>query len=146
MSNKFCDFTMQTQFIYIDSNRKCQNVQVLSLCKLSSFTLFSTELPLIFSAGSRPFWQEAEALKKYCFRFQPSSIKYHNFKVISLIKLSSYTLISTELPLIFSAGSGPFWQANRKCNTSPHHTSKLPPEHMMRQLQRDNSENFGLIL
>ena len=110
MSNKFCDFTMQTQFIYIDSNRKCQNVQVLSLCKLSSFTLFSTELPLIFSARSRPSCQEVDVLKKYCFRFQPSSVTCHNFQVISLGKLSSFTSISTERPLIFSARSSPFWQ------------------------------------
>ena len=101
---------MQTQFIYIDSNRKCQNFQVISLCKLSSFTLILTELPLIFSAGSRPFWQEAGALKKYCFCFMPPSVKCHNFQVISLGKLSSYTLISTQLPLIFSATSRPFWQ------------------------------------
>ena len=56
------------------------------------------------------FWQEAEALKKYCFRFQPSSVKCHNFQVISLGKISSLTLSSTELPSIFFAGSRPFWQ------------------------------------
>jgi len=34
---------------------------VISLGKLSSFALISTELPLIFSAGSGPFGQEAES-------------------------------------------------------------------------------------
>ena len=89
---------------------KCHNFKVISLGKLGSFTLISTELSLIFSAGSGPFWQEADVLKEHCFRFQPSSVKYHNCQVILLGKLSSFTLISTELPLIFSAGSGPFWQ------------------------------------
>ena len=58
---------------------KSHNFLMLSLGKLSSFTLISTELPLIFSAGSGPFWQEVGAIKKYCFRFQPSSVKCHNF-------------------------------------------------------------------
>ena len=90
-------------FRFQPSSVKCQNFQVISLGKLSSFKFFSTELPFIFSARSGPFWQEVEALKKYCFRFKPSSVKYHNFQVISLGKLSSFTLISTELPYIFSA-------------------------------------------
>ena len=42
--------------------------------KLISFIFISTELPLIFSAGSGPFWQEGEALKKNCFHFQPSDL------------------------------------------------------------------------
>ena len=92
------------------SSVKCHNLQSISLGKLSSFTLISTELPLIFSAGSGPFWQEAEAFKKYCFCFQPSSVKCENFQVISQGKISSFTLISTELPLIFFAGSRPFRQ------------------------------------
>ena len=86
---------------------KFHNFQVISQGKLSSFTLISTELPLIFSAGSGPFWQEAEALEEHCFGSQPSSVKCHNLQVISL---SSFTLISTELPLIFSSRSGPSWQ------------------------------------
>ena len=89
---------------------KSHNLLMLSLGKLSSFTLISTQLPLIFSAGSGPFWQEVGAIKKYCFRFQPSSVKCHNVQMLSLGKLSSFTLISTELPLIFSAESGPVWQ------------------------------------
>ena len=97
-------------FRFQPSSVKCQNVQVISLGILSSFMFFSTELPFIFSAGSGPFWQEVEALKKYCFRFKPSSVKYQNFQVISLGKLSSYKFFSTELPLIFSAGSRPFWE------------------------------------
>ena len=35
---------------------------MVSLGKLSSFTLISTELPLIFPAGSGLIWQEAEAV------------------------------------------------------------------------------------
>ena len=89
---------------------KCRNFQVISLAKLSSLTLISTELPLIFSSESRPFCQEAEVLTKNCFRFQPSSVKCQNFQLISLGKLSSFKLISTELPFILSARSGPFWQ------------------------------------
>ena len=61
------------------SSENCYNFQMLSLSKLSSFTLISTELQLIFSAGSGPFWQEAEALEEHCFGSQPSSVKCHNF-------------------------------------------------------------------
>ena len=42
--------------------------------KLISFIFISTELPSIFFAGSRPFRQEVEPLKKNCFRFQPSDL------------------------------------------------------------------------
>ena len=53
---------------------KMSKFLVISLGKLGSFTLISTELPSIFSARSRPFWQEAEALKKYCYCFKPSDL------------------------------------------------------------------------
>ena len=55
MSHFLGDFTRQTKIIYIEFNRAS----------------------IIFSARSGAFWQEVQALKKYCFRFQPSSITCH---------------------------------------------------------------------
>merc|ERR1711954_22210 len=100
------------QLVQNQTSLTCKMSQFLGdlLGKQSPFTLISEELPLKFSARSRPFWQEADAHKKYCFRFQPSSVKCHIFKVISLRKLSLFTFIKTELPFIFFARSGPFWQ------------------------------------
>ena len=112
------DITRQTQFIYIDFNRaslnifhrkrtflagsgstkkycfcfkpsrvKCPILQVISLGKLSSFTLISTQLPLIFYARSGPFWQNAQALEKYCFHFQPSNLGQAQFSQVGTLFL-----------------------------------------------------------
>ena len=64
---------------------KGQNFQMISLGKFSSFTLISTELPLIFSARSGPFWQEAKALKKHSC-FQPSDLGQAGFSQRKLDK------------------------------------------------------------
>ena len=84
--------------------------QVISLGNLCSFTLISTELPLIFSARSGPFWQEVEALRVLLLLQALKCNISQYFLVISPGKLSSFTFISKELPLISSASSRPFWQ------------------------------------
>ena len=61
---------------------KMSKFLVISLGKLGSFTLISTELPFIFSARSGPFWQDAEALKNYSFRFQPSDLGQGHFSQV----------------------------------------------------------------